>query len=336
LHLDFVLRTGCGLVSVWELDLMADAHSDNLWAITSYFNPVGYQRRLANYRVFRQHLAVPLVTVELSFDGSFQLQPEDAEILVQLERGAVLWQKERLLNVALKSLPASCDKVAWVDCDVVFANKEWAERASAALDQFPLVHLFHERHEVPKDSAPDQLGSWETYRTSHSAVYQIVAGKTTLEELSIPGGLLTRRSTNGLAWASRRDVLEEHGLYDAFIVGGGDRAMLCAALGEFNRLALARDLNARRTEHYLAWATSYFDRIRAGVGYIPGNVLHLWHGDLTDRRQRERHHQLAQFDFDPFTDIAVAASGAWRWNSGKRDLHAFVQRYFESRKEDSV
>ena len=47
---------------------MADPRSANLWAITCYFNPVGYRRRLENYRMFRQRLKVPLVAVELSFD----------------------------------------------------------------------------------------------------------------------------------------------------------------------------------------------------------------------------------------------------------------------------
>ncbi len=315
---------------------MGDAQSDNLWAITSYFNPVGYRRRLANYRVFRQHLAVPLVTVELSFDGTFHLQPEDAEILVQLQGGAVLWQKERLLNVAVKSLPDSCKKVAWADCDVVFADNDWVERASSALDQFPLVHLFHERHEVPRDAALDPLGSWETYRTSQSAVYRVAVGEATPEDVYMAGSLEKRGSCSGLAWASRRGVLKEHGLYDGFIVGGGDRAMLCAAFGELHRLVLTRELNTRRAEHYLAWARPYFHCVRGRVGYIPGHVLHLWHGDLDDRRARERHQHLAQFDFDPFTDIALAPSGAWRWNSDKRDLHAFVNGYFASRKEDGT
>jgi hypothetical protein len=321
--------------SIWKLD-MVDGQPGDLWAITCYFNPVGYRRRLANYQVFRQHLAVPLVTVELSFDGRFQLQPEDADILKQIQGGAVLWQKERLLNVAVNSLPNSCEKVAWVDCDIIFADKHWMGRASTALDHFPLVHLFHERHEAPREWVPDPPEAWAAYRTSESSVYRIAVGKATPEEVSIPGGLLTRRSTNGLAWASRRDVLEEHGLYDAFIVGGGDRAILCAALGEFQRLALARELNARRAAHYVSWARAYFDRIRGGVGSIPGRVLHLWHGELADRGQRERHHQLAQFEFDPFTDLALAPSGAWRWSSGKSDLHAFVQRYFASRDEDGA
>src|SRR6516165_312417 len=127
-----------------------------LWAITSYFNPMGYRRRIKNYHDFRQHLAVPLVTVEHSFDGTFQLQPRDADVLVQLAGGDVMWQKERLLNVALKSVPGDCDRIAWVDCDVVFDSDDWAERASRALDDLVLVHLFQERQDLPPDALLDQ------------------------------------------------------------------------------------------------------------------------------------------------------------------------------------
>ena len=40
--------------------------------------------------------------MELSFDGEFELEEKDADILIQLSGGAVLWQKERLLK--------SCDQ----------------------------------------------------------------------------------------------------------------------------------------------------------------------------------------------------------------------------------
>jgi hypothetical protein len=66
-------------------------HSEGLWAITSYFNPVGYTRRLANYRLFRERLAVPLVTVELSFNGRFELREDDADILAQFHSTHVMW-----------------------------------------------------------------------------------------------------------------------------------------------------------------------------------------------------------------------------------------------------
>jgi hypothetical protein len=61
-------------------------------------------------------------------------------------------------------------------------------------------------------------------------------------------------------------------------------------------------------------------------------VFHLWHGELKDRRYDARMDYLA--DFDPFTDIAADAGGAWRWSSNKQALHATVERYFHERDED--
>src|SRR5919204_6369439 len=115
------------------------AHQQDLWAITSYFNPMGYRRKLANFKVFREHLTIPLVAVELAYGRDFELGASEAEIIVQLRGGDVLWQKERLLNLALQALPASCRKVAWLDCDLVFASPDWAERTSQLLEQFMLV-----------------------------------------------------------------------------------------------------------------------------------------------------------------------------------------------------
>jgi hypothetical protein len=310
--------------------------ASNLWVITSYFNPIGYQRRLENYHTFRQHLAVPLVTVELAFDGAFQLHSGDADILVQVRGGDVLWQKERLLNLALKSLPDPCDKVAWLDCDVVFESDDWAARASQALDHFGLLHLFHERHDLPPDVRLDQLRSCDADPTSRSVVHKMTTGEATPEDLYSPNALLVRRSGPGLAWASRREVLEQHGLYDACIMGGGDTAILCAALGEFGCFVRALGMNARRAEHYLIWARPYFESVQGRVGHIPGRMFHLWHGDLRDRGYGERRQRLARFDFDPFADIAIDSNGCWRWNSDKQELHEFIKCYFESRNEDGV
>ena len=104
-----------------------------LYAITSYFNPAGFQNHLAKYRVFRDHLSVPLITVELSFNGDFALDKTDADYLVQISGGAVIWQKERLLNLALEHLPADCDAVAWIDCDVLFDDAGWVADAEREL-----------------------------------------------------------------------------------------------------------------------------------------------------------------------------------------------------------
>ena len=306
-----------------------------LWAITAYFNPAAYESRLANYRTFRKHLTVPLVAVELSFAGRFELQPGDADILVQLTSGDVMWQKERLLNVALRHLPRDCDTVAWLDCDVVFSNDRWPQQARDALNRFALVQLFAERCNLTRDARRDSSG-WSPIGSRRLAIgHAIATGSLKPDDLRIAGAsqLLGAPST-GLAWAARRTLLDRHGLYDARIIGAGDRAIICAAVGRPDYCASAHAMSGHAAEHHLAWAEPFFTDVGGRVGYIAGVVFHLWHGNFEDRRYGRRQQDLAALGFDPFTDIAVSDSGCWRWNSNKPDLHEYVRSYFASRNED--
>ena len=307
----------------------------SLWAITSYFNPAGYRRRLATYREFRRRLAAPLVTVELSFDGAFELRRDDADILLQIRGGDVMWQKERLLNVALRQVPETCDKIAWLDCDVVFARDDWVEQASRALDEAGLVHLFQARSDLARDVSPEQYQP-DPDGAAPSMVYKMVVEGVAPEDLLVSHPQQKRRASNGLAWASPRHVLEKHGFYDACILGSADRATLCAAIGTFEHCTRALRMNASQEAHYLAWARPYFETVRGRIGYIPGLAFHLWHGEVKDRQYGVRDEAFQPFGFDPYRDIALDDVGCWRWSSDKRELHAFVRRYFESRREDGA
>jgi hypothetical protein len=93
-------------------------------------------------------------------------------------------------------------------------------------------------------------------------------------------------------------------------------------------------MGLRRARHFREWAEPIFDAIKGDVGYVPGDVYHLWHGSFEDRRYVERYHRLAAFDFDPETDIALSDTGLWSWSSDKPEMHAFVREYFASRNED--
>jgi hypothetical protein len=304
-----------------------------LWAITSYFNPAGYASRLRNYRIFRAQLTPPLVVVELSLNGRFELAKDDAEIVVQICGGDALWQKERLLNVALGSLPDSCNHVAWVDCDVIFMEPDWAERTARALEVAWLVQPFRERCNLSRGAQSSTVnGGCDSI--SESVAYKIAMGKADEEDFRRSDAPLTRKSTTGLAWAARRELLKAHGLYDACILGSGDRAILCAATGIFESGMNAVGMRGRQIEHYLAWAGPFHRAVRGRVGFVDGRVLHLWHGDLGNREYALRHEGLRKFGFDPFQDIVLDPSGCWRWNGNKLEMHEYVRAYFESRKED--
>jgi hypothetical protein len=304
-----------------------------LWAIACYFNPMGWQRRLDNFRRFRRALTVPLLAVELSYRGEYELQSDDATRLLRLRGHDVMWHKERLLNLAVAALPEGCRVVAWLDGDVLFRDDDWPHAALKALERVSLVQLFRRaRYTGPGFLLTgDPSIVWD--RPGLGA--GIDAGLTPLECLLHPSPEVRPKTyATGLAWAARRDLLLRHGFYEASIVGGGDRAFVCAGLGCFDYVIRSHHLNPRQTDHYHAWARPFHASVRGMVGAIDGEILHLWHGDRSDRGYGARHDGLARFDFDPRTDIAPEPGGVYRWASPKPDLHAFVAHYFASRRED--
>jgi hypothetical protein len=307
----------------------------SMWALTSYYNPVRYRRRRENYRAFRRHLDLPLITVEMEPDGRFELVPGDANILVQIPCGDVMWQKERLLNVALNVVPAACRKIAWIDCDVIFTTANWVERASDLLDVYPLVQLFGAVHYLPPNADPTDIGGVGPELTRPSIAQAVASGSPDpgrgLDEGGVNGmGALA----SGFAWAARRDLLERHRFYDACIIGGGDTAMVAAALGSPERAISRLAMTESQTRHYLPWARSFGLDVAGNVSAVGANIYHLWHGALANRRRRVRNQELATFGFDPFLDIEAASDGAWCWASNKPAMHRFLRDYFLSRRED--
>ena len=116
---------------------------------------------MQNYKWFREQLTIPLVCVELSFTGEFALKPGDAEILVQLDEGDVMFQKERLLNIALQHLPSNCEAVVWIDCDVIFGPRDWPTCIMDALERLMVVQPFSERYDLLPDSQPADIATWD-------------------------------------------------------------------------------------------------------------------------------------------------------------------------------
>jgi hypothetical protein len=298
-----------------------------MWAITSYYNPVRFKKRLSNYKLFRANLHVPLVTVELSFDGQFDLAKEDADILVQITGGAVLWQKERLLNVAVKAIPPEVQNVAWLDCDVLFERADWVDEAQKQLTRSNIIQLFSDAVDL---NADDSILPLEKYAHRSSAPSIV-----NLYEMNKALPLHTNASENnarlynlGLAWAAKR------GIYDSMILGSGDRALVCALFGKFEAIIQKNRLNEPQIYHYLKWAERFHRSVSGNVSYISGRLYHLWHGDLGKRHDSAKKFQFAELGFNPYVDIVVGKNKAWHWAHARPELKAFLMNYFTNRKED--
>lgn len=304
-----------------------------LWAMTSYFNPMGWRRRLGNYRRFRAALGVSLLAVEMEGPNGYELSDGDADVLVRVPRGDVMWQKERLLNIGLSRLPAECDAIAWVDCDMLFTRADWAAQTLRVLGESRVAQLFDSVLHLPRVRDPETpmraQGVWS--RSVVAAAGSPEAAAQVLE------GVMAREAgapTPGHALAILRTVIDRHGFYDRCIVGGGDTALMCAAYGCMDVVERLHAMNDRQKARYRAWAEPLSCDIGGRVGLVRGEAHHLWHGELTDRGALARHRGLSEHDYNPETDVRSEEGGPLRWASDKPRMHEYVRSYAASRRED--
>lgn len=304
-----------------------------LWAVTSYFNPCGYRNRLKTYRQFRERLSVPLITVELGFDGHFDLNESDAEHLIQVGDGDVMFQKERLLNIAIENLPPECTAVAWLDCDIYFENPRWSELALAKLETADVIQPFGTLYRLQQHDPIDFAAARNNVPPMISLVRQWQnAGVDPDYWSSTDGSKVNFRP--GIAWAARRDVLSQIEIYDACIFGSGDKAFSCALLDIPKVNSNYLRMSTEYAEHYCAWKSRLSKLLPLQVDFVETELIQLWHGDYSDRRYRQRHIEAAKIGYDPARDIQRGVDGAWKWTDPDSELARFAKSYFASRRED--
>ena len=308
----------------------ADSYTpaDDLWIVTCYFNPQSYATRLENYHRFKtafERSEARFVTVECAFDNQpFVLAGPN---VIRLRAADVMWQKERLLNLAISGLPSECRKVAWVDCDILFQNPAWLIHTSKLLDDFALVQPF-QKVVYPGKGEISYSSDSINFTKSFASVFSSAPTK----QLT---GDFRRHGHTGFAWAARRDLLMSHGLYEACVAGDGDHMMAHAACGDWESPCVNNSIvGSDHRNHFRQWAAEFYKDARGRIGYVPGTILHLWHGDIRHKKSYQNLVKLDAHEFDPTRDIRVGRSGALEWNSSKPELHRSLRNYFASRMED--
>ncbi len=278
--------------------------------IAVYFNPCGYEALLQNYHRFRDQPSmrkVPLTTIELSFDGEFHIP--DATIRLTGSSDNILWQKERLINIAEERLDSSYDAIAYIDADLLFLNPDWYDEASESLLEAPAIQLFSHINYL------DPAG--EIFDRRESVVKPYAENGTYGWN---PGG----------AWAVDRRLFP---LIDFDPVGAND-ALQSASWMPIATDYLASILPWRQYQSFNAVRERTLPIIAGRVTYVQGDIVHLFHGSRINRRFAERSEMLRQHDFDPAKDLALDSNGLWRWTGTKPGLQSAVRDYFFGRRED--
>lgn len=306
-----------------------------LWAVTTFYNPAGYRTKKENYDVFRARLSaagVPLLTVELAFgDRPFELSSHDAELLVQRRGGDELWQKERLINIGVRHLPAECDRVAWLDADVLLARDDWADETRRLLRQYVVVQPFSHCVRLQRgadgcDPASLPFGSGEG-ELFYGIAWGIRAkGRSSLDHYA-------RHGHTGFAWAARRALLEQHGLYELNLLGNGDTDIAHAMYGSFDYWALDK-LGPRARADLFRWAQPFAAAVGRSVAHVEGVLTHLWHGDSAHRQYDRRLAVLHEFDPEHHVVRADPDAPLTLSPDAPEHLRAWTKTYFSERRED--
>lgn len=299
--------------------------------ITTYFNPCGYATRRRNYDLFAEGIrqaGVPCVTIECAFgDAPFEL-PATLDV-IRIRSHTLLWQKERLLNLAASWLPRTCRYVAWLDCDILFGNPAWPDDLARVLRTHKVAQVWEsclrlERGNVAGDK-PDI--AWSFAATMKRKPDLLNAGR------------YDAHGHTGYGWAMRREIFDQVGLYECAVSGSADHFMAHAIFGDYNFCvtnALKRD--ARQIDHLRAWGERFHALVQGSLGVVPGQIQHLWHGDAVDRRYFLRMHDITDLGFDPWTDLVAAPGRPLEWAPGmeKPHLKQYFANYFASRREDGI
>ena len=309
------------------------------WGITAFFNPCGYRRIVQNYHIFRDNCkrqGLPLITVELAFgDAPFSLGAQDAEQLIQRRGGDIMFQKERLLNIALEYLPPDCDKVIWIDADALINADDWVSQTAQKLEEYIVVYPYSQAVHIPKVSSQDPAyilncgpdPACKSYDAIVPSIGWVLVheGKKALVDGAIGTGLVT---------AARRSLLDKHRFYDADITGAGDKIMVQAFCGNFDYARFHLMSDAQKI-HLRRWVAGVAQDVQCSIHCLDCTAVHLWHGALSKRKYRERHFITRDTNFDPATDIVIdPASGAWKWATDKPALHHACAMYYQDRQED--
>lgn len=312
-----------------------------LWGITTYFNPCGYKRRYNNYVTFRhasRKQNLKLITVELAInDSPFVLKDSMSDILIQVRSNSVLWHKEQLLNVAIGYLPGDCDKICWLDCDLVFENDNWVNELSAKLDgPFIFIQPFETITNLNED---------------HTIGYSTVSYTKAISDNLKKSNKKKIKGTVGFGWAAKLDFIKAlGGFYPYNIIGGGDNfvQMILKAANYINNRSIEDLLknkelsrfNNIHKKHFISYLKTlstlnvkFINPSR--ISFINGNVFHLWHGNTRDRQYTSRHDILKNHLFDPIEHISFNSDNCMEWSKcAPKKLQTAIKEYFRARNED--
>ncbi|GAA2275965.1 hypothetical protein GCM10010430_72350 [Kitasatospora cystarginea] len=288
--------------------------------VIPYFNPVGYRshpRKLARCLAAFDRAGV---ADQVFLTGAGTERPPGANIAFWDDECPFMWHKERLINLAARSLPPRFTRVVWVDSDVLVAA-DWGDAVADAFERAPVIQCFRRAH----------------YSTSE--------GESSRSRVSSMHGRFD--GIMGVAWGASRSLFTDGpGLFELALVGGGDSIFTWGLLHNVptpnapwrsrHRMVLDSWSPAVAAAHD-RWLAE-LQRWLSGLGgvrpvAVEADVEILEHGPLHAREYDLRHGLLAELV--PERHLRADGERVFSWTpAGLAAIEPGIRDYFHRRRED--
>lgn len=303
--------------------------NSTLYVVTSCFNPARYRSRWRTYADFAlmvERAGGLLYTVEVAFSGrDFVVTQPDNPRHLQLRTTEEIWTKEASLNLLIQRLPSDWAYCAWIDADIAFIRPDWVNETVQQLQHYQVVQMFSRASDVNPNN--------ESIQTHKGMIATYLR-----DELDYKAPNPYHIAHPGYAWAARREAIDTlGGLFELGILGGGDRHIAMALLGDIDK-SYPKGISAGYVEA-LAIYQARAKKLKKNVGYVPGGIYHFWHGSKKSRQYKERWQILIDNQYDPEFDIKKDWQGliSLEVDSERQiRLRDEIRAYFAIRNEDSI
>lgn len=304
-------------------------HSSQLHVVTSRSNPLRWRTPDRIYRDWAQHIldsGAHLTVVECQYgDRPFTCELPGVRH-VGVRANSMVWEKERLLNIGIASLPHDWRTVTWIDSDVFFRQPDWARETVEALQLFDVIQPWSDCYDLGPNGEHMQL---------HRSFCRLWMDGEPIMQGPRAHRSPYRFAHPGYAWAATRSALEATGgLLDMAALGSADHHMALGLIGRAQE-SYPGNISEGYKRHVLRWQSRAMQAINGNIGALGGAIEHSFHGAKRDRAYESRWDILARNHFDPDEDLKRNIWQAWELAGNKPRLRREIERYFRARNEDA-
>jgi len=306
--------------------------ADLLHVVTCVGNPIRWKSRIELYEQFEAHMldsGVHLTTVECTYgDRPSELSCDRRVnyIRVRADGGALVWNKENLLNIGISRLPPEAKFIATIDADVTFRRRNWAAETVHALQHYHVIQPWSDAYDLgPNDEHLELHRSFSRLVHERRPIMQGPNAKVGPYQFGHPG----------YAWAWTRQALEWlGGLVETAALGAADHHMAMALIGKVDD-SIPGNIGEAYAAPLRGWQDRALRHIAMNISYVPGSIEHSWHGPKARRAYVDRWSILTRNHFDPAADLKHNTYGVVELAGNKPELRHDIDQYFRSRCEDA-